>query len=302
MTAVLPKSGAYLAPIAGYTDVGFRAVCAMCGADVTYTEMVSAKGLCYDSARTADLLYTTDSEGIKCVQLFGGEPDFIAKACASPLLDKFDIIDINMGCPVPKIVKNGEGSALLLDADRAAAIVKAARSVRDNVTIKMRLGWRDKSGAKDFALRMQDAGAIAVAVHGRTRDMYYSGNADWDAIAEIVCALEIPVIANGDVTDSASFDAILKHTGAYAAMMGRGALGNPDIFSSIKGVSPMGRAEALKRHISIMLNHHPSAKVCADIKKHIACYLKGVRGGKELKNIAFSASDIDTFMEIASRL
>ncbi|MDE6550403.1 MAG: tRNA-dihydrouridine synthase family protein [Clostridia bacterium] len=302
MTQFLPKGGVYLAPIAGYTDVGFRAVCSMCGADVTYTEMVSAKGLCYDSARTADLLYTTDGEKVKCVQLFGCEPDFIAKACGNPLLEKFDIVDINMGCPVPKIVKNGEGSALLLDADKAAAVVRAAKAVRDNVTVKMRLGWSDKSGAKDFALRMQDAGARAVAVHGRTRDMYYSGKADWDAIAEIVAALDIPVIANGDVTDIDSCNAIIRHTSAYGVMIGRGALGDPDIFSRIKGIEPMGRGEALRRHIEIMLAHHPAVKVCADIKKHIACYLKGIRGGKELKNIAFNASDITAILELASRI
>lgn len=288
--------------MAGYTDVGFRKVCSICGADAVYTEMVSAKGLCYDSARTADLLYTTKSEKLSCVQLFGCESDFIARACANPLLDKFDIFDINMGCPVPKIVKNGEGSALLNNPDIAQDVVRAARSVRENVTVKMRLGWNSKDKAKDFALRMQDAGAKAVTVHGRTRDMYYSGSADRDAIAEIVDALDIPVIANGDVKSKEDYEAITAHTKAYGVMIARGALGNPDIFSQIKGLPPMGKRAAMELHIKTMLQYHPEKKVVADIKKHISCYLKGVEGGKELKNIAFAASDIDTITELIRSL
>jgi len=189
-----------LAPIAGYSDVGFRAICAKQGAAITYTEMASAKGLYYDkSEKTQELLNVTDAEKVKAVQLFGSEPFFFSYAAKSKAIEKFDIIDVNMGCPVPKIVKNNEGSALMKNIPLAKEIVK---TLKDNtskpVTIKMRLGF-DEINAVDFAKAMEDAGADAITVHGRLRKEMYMGHAHWDELKKVVEAVKIPVFANGDV-------------------------------------------------------------------------------------------------------
>lgn len=296
------NGNAVLAPIAGYTDVGFRAVCSECGASAVYTEMVSAKGLIYDSGRTKDLLYTQPQEKVSCVQIFGEDPYYIQAAAEHEALAKFAILDINMGCPVPKIVKNGEGSALLLNPHRAEEVVRAARRARENVTVKMRLGFSDASGATEFAKRMEGAGAQAITVHGRTREQYYSGKADRDAIAQVVKAVKIPVIANGDVWTAQDYKDMLENTGAAGVMIARGALGNPNIFAEISGCGKMTVRQAVTEHMNTMLMYHPPRKVCCDMKKHIACYLKGVRGAKELKLAVFAAEDIDALREIAEKL
>ena len=293
--------GLALAPIAGYSDVGFRHVCAMHGADFTVTEMISAKGLVYGSEKTEDLLHTTNEEKIKCVQIFGSEEYFISKAVTHKALRKFDVIDINMGCPVPKIVRNGEGSALLENIPLAMKLVKSALVADKPVTVKFRLGvTEDKIVAVDFAKAMQDAGASAITVHGRTRSQMYSGTADWDEIAKVKQAVSIPVFVNGDIVNKASYDKAMQVTGCDGAMIARGALGNPKIFSEIKGIdlSDFSLKACMLRHLSMLLFYHPEKFVTATFKSHLACYCKGMRGQKEIKRRAFTVQSAEEIIDL----
>lgn len=293
--------GIVLAPIAGYSDVGFRKVCAERGADITYTEMISAKGLVYGSDKTEDLLNTTDSEKVKCVQIFGSEPYFIQKAVEHKALQKFDFIDINMGCPVPKIVKNGEGSALMENIPLACEVVKAALKGGKPVTVKFRLGVDEGHIiAVDFAKALQDAGASAVTVHGRTRKQLYSGKADWQEIAKVKQAVSVPVFANGDITDKASYDEAMRITGCDGAMIARGALGNPKIFSDLKGMDTEGYSlkKDILLHLETLLSFHRENYVLANFKKHIAYYTRGLKGQKQIKLSAFEAKSIEELREV----
>lgn len=295
--------GATLAPLAGYTDAGFRAVCSLCGAGAVYTEMISAKGLIYESEKTKDLLYSTPYERVSCAQIFGSDPYFIRAACEHKIMDKFALIDINMGCPVPKIVKNGEGSALLNNPSLAQEVVRTAVKSGRRITVKCRTGFSSSKNCAEFVKMMEDAGALAVTVHGRTRDQYYSGKADLDPIKEAVQAVKIPVIANGDIKDRKSAEYALEYTGAAGVAVGRGALGNPFVFARIAGDEPpMTVQQAIEMHIDILLEIYPEHKVVNDMKKHFAFYTKGMRGGKELKMKAFEAKSVKELKEIANYL
>ena len=273
--------GAALAPMAGYTDAGCRAVCSLCGAGAVYTEMISAKGLIYDSEKTKDLLFSTPYEKVSCAQIFGNDPYFIQAACEHKIMDKFALIDINMGCPVPKIVKNGEGSALMNDPLLAQQVVKAAVKSGRRITVKCRTGFSSSEHCADFVKMMQDAGALAVTVHGRTREQLYSGKADLQPIKK-------------------AWETVNRAAGVA---VGRGALGNPFIFAQIAGgTPPMTVSEAIKMHMDILLEIYPERKVVNDMKKHIAFYTKGKKGGKELKLKAFSAQSVNEIKEIAKSL
>lgn len=290
------SSDAVFAPIAGYSDVGLRSLCAQAGAGLTYTEMVSAKGLIYGNEHTEDLLHTTANERVTAVQIFGSDPEIMARAAESKALEKFDIIDINMGCPVRKIVSNGEGSALLKNPSLAAEIVRTVRRAGKPVTVKFRIGFEKNSRTGvDFAKYMQDAGAAAIAVHGRTREQFYEGKADRDYIAEVVRAVDIPVIANGDVYTEEDYEEMKAHTGAAGVMIARGALGAPQIFSLVTG-TPFGYAEIkdiVLEHIRILSSFHSETYVVNNMKKHIAYYCKGLRGGKQLKLDAYAAKSLE---------
>lgn len=298
------KGKTVLAPVAGYSDVGFRKVCAERGADMTYTEMISAKGLVYGSDKTEDLLHTTNSEKIKCVQIFGSEPEFIRRAVEHRALEKFDVIDINMGCPVPKIVRNGEGSALLENIPLAQQVVKAALYGNRPVTVKFRIGVSEENIiAEDFAKAMEDAGASAVTVHGRTRKQLYAGRADWSAIAKVKQAVKIPVYVNGDITDKESYDEAMRVTGADGAMIARGALGNPILFSEIKNRVPENyslKADILEHFDTLLQYHHP-AYVLANFKKHIAYYCRGMQGQKQIKLAGFEAKSVDEMRDVIEK-
>lgn len=295
------KSDAVFAPIAGFSEVGLRALCAELGAGLTYTEMVSAKGLMYGNEHTEDLLHTTEYEKVKAVQLFGSDPEILARAAESRELGKFDIVDINMGCPVKKIVSNNEGSALLKNPSLASDIVRAVRRSGKPVTVKFRIGFEKNSRTGvDFARYMQDAGAAAVTVHGRTREQFYEGNADWDYIAEVVRAVDIPVIANGDVFSKEDYIKIKAHTGAAGVMIARGALGYPQIFSEITGTPcPYATVQDIAlKHIDVLASFHSDIYVVNNMKKQIACYCKGLRGGKQLKLDVFKARNVAELKEI----
>lgn len=292
------KSNVFLAPMAGYTDVGFRRLCAKFGAGITYTEMVSAKAMLFDSEKTKDLLITEDQEKIKAIQIFGHEPLVMQKACQNPLLDKFDIIDINMGCPAPKIVKNHEGSFLLTNKTLAGDIVKACVDATDKpVTVKMRLGFNNDNVAVDFAREMEKAGASMITVHGRTQSQMYSGKVDLESIKKVKQALTIPVVANGDVVDLASFNQTLETTGADAVMIGRGSLGNPTLFAEILekkfDKKYLNKYNLISEHIGTLQKYFNDRFINLNMRKHIAFYLKNTGADSGFKQRLMVEEDID---------
>ena len=289
MKQLFPARGVILAPMAGVTDYAFREICAGLGACATVTEMVSAKALCYGDKKTASLLRR--NAGVLCgAQIFGSEPEFMARGARLALeLSGADYIDINMGCPMPKIVNNGEGSALMKDPALAGRIIRAVCDAVDvPVTVKTRKGW-DKShvNAAELAKLAQDNGAAAIAVHGRTKTMLYSGAADWDLIAQVKRAVSIPVIANGDVISPDSALRCLARTGADGLMVGRGAFGDPWLFQQIRAAlagKPVPERPPLAERMEIALRQIELARedkgehiACLEARKQLAWYLRGVR-------------------------
>ena len=275
----------FLAPMAGYTEVGFRKVCKDMGCALTYTEMVSAKALIYDSKRTQDLLITEENEQPKAVQIFGHEPDVMAEVCKSGMLDKFDIIDINMGCPAPKIVKNGDGSFLLNDIKLASKIVSSCvESTNKPITVKMRLGYNDEFVAREFAKSFEDVGAKAITVHGRTKNQMYSGLADYDKIRMVKESVNIPIIANGDVKDLDSYNKIKKETNCDFVMIGRASVGNPFVFSKILGVPiTKTKKEVVLEHIRVLQKYYSDRYIVLNMRKHIASYMKNENMSQQQK-------------------
>lgn len=279
-----------LAPMAGVTDLAFRTICRELGAGYTITEMVSAKALCYQDRKSLPLMELGDGEHPCAVQLFGSDPACIQEAAALALARSgADILDLNMGCPVPKVVNSGDGSALMKDPEKAARVLEAAvRGASGKpVTVKFRLGW-DKGSINcvEFARLMEQAGAAAVAVHGRTRTQMYSGRANWDYIRAVKQAVSIPVIANGDVFDAKEAVHILSYTGADMAMIGRACFGNPWIFqqsaaalagAAIPAPPPLAqRCDVAVRQFELACAHKGEKIACLEARKHYAWYLKGV--------------------------
>lgn len=293
------KNRLVLAPMAGYTDYAMRELCAEAGAGLTVTEMVSAKGLVYSPHKCRELLLTAPHETVKCAQLFGHEPEFFEKALGMDELAPFDIIDINMGCPVPKIVRNGEGSALMNDPALAEKIVTACVKTAGGrpVTVKTRLGFGEgEFTAAEFCRRLEGAGAAAITLHGRTRAQGYAGLADRDKIAEVKNALSIPLIGNGDVNADTVDDMLSL---VDAAAIGRAAVGNPYIFAEILGSKPRESVRDLVlRHIALSYGAYGDRYTFVNIRKHLASYLGGVRGGKEIRIKLFSTGSTDELIEL----
>ena len=294
MKEILVDNGApavLLAPMAGVNDIAFRSLCLECGASLTYTEMVSSKALSYANEKTCRLLDRADDEPRVAVQLFGHEPFVMAKEAEwieSILGDALAYIDINMGCPARKIVKKGDGSALMKTPELAAEIVSSVvQAVHRPVTCKFRKGYEAGSDlAVDFAKRMEDAGAAAVAVHGRTAAQFYSGCADWDVIRRVKEAVKVPVIGNGDVCSGADACALVDATGCDAVMVGRGAQGNPWIFGQVAAAlqgRPLPDAPGIADRI-VMAHRHAEAlsgrmgSTIVYMRKHAMWYLHGVPG------------------------
>lgn len=285
-----------LAPMAGVTDLPFRFLCREQGCGMAVTEMVSAKAVLYKNRNTKELLEVADGEGPVSIQLFGSDPQIMADIAAQVESGPYALIDVNMGCPVPKIVNNGEGSALMKDRKLAERILTSmVKAVKKPVTVKFRKGFTEEDcSAVEFAKMAESCGVAAVAVHGRTREQYYSGKADWDIIRKVKEAVVIPVIGNGDVFEPADAKAMMDQTGCDGVMIARGAKGNPWIFSRTlhyleTGELPPGPSAAeiskmIVRHGYLQMEHKGEAVAMREMRKHMAWYTAGLPHSAKLRN------------------
>lgn len=295
------KNNLILAPMAGVTDFAFRKLAKDFGAGLTVTEMVSARALKYGSKNTLPLLYFCEDESPKAVQLFGHSPDDFEWAIKSGLLDKFDIIDINMGCPAPKITKNKDGSALLLDFDNARKIVETCVNCTDKpITVKMRKSYYDGGEeALELCQILESAGASAITIHGRTRPQMYSGNVDLEFISKVKNVLKIPVIGNGDVCDQNTLNEMLA-TNVDAVMIGRGALGKPWIFEQLShnNCPNIDKFKIICEHIDILSEKFSPQYLNKYMRKHILWYLKDEVNAKSIKQQIVACDDLDQVLAI----
>lgn len=298
------KKTAVLAPMASVADRAYRLMCKKYGASYLVSEMVSAKGICYSDKKTSALCTVTDEERPMAVQLFGSEPDFMAEAVKIVLQYNPDIIDINMGCPVPKVVNTGAGSALMKDIKLASQITESAVKSAEGtpVTVKIRSGWDSEHiNAVEMSKALENSGASAIAVHGRTREQFYSGKADWNIIKQVKESVSIPVIGNGDVTDLDSCIEMYKNTGCDLVMIGRGTYGNPFIFDAIdsyfKGetYTPPDVSEKMRvmlEHIRLILSMSEKSEELAmhEARKHTAWYMNGYYGSAKFRGRCYQLS------------
>ena len=294
----------FLAPLAGYTNGVFRTVCEKLGAGLTFTEMVSAKGLCYGSEKTEQLLYVSeDYRGIKAAQIFGNDPEYMRRACESDALAKFDLIDINMGCPVPKIYKNGEGSALMNDLPLVGRIVSECKKSGKLVSVKFRTGLDEsRKITAEFARVCAGAGADLICIHGRTRDKMYSGVVDFEEIAAAKRAVDIPVIANGGIFCAADADELLEKTGADGVAVARGAMYRPWVFAEITGKEIPDIKDIVRGQLHKTREIYGERFACVFMRKMIGFYLKGTPDAAACREKLFKADSCEKVEEILETL
>ena len=301
----------FLAPMAGVTDTAYRIIAHDMGCPLCYAEMVSSQGIHFKNERTLSMLASEPAERPLAMQIFAATPEMAAEAAAYvEELGTADILDFNMGCPAPKIVKNGEGSALMRDPERATAILTAIRkAVKMPLSVKMRIGWDESSiNVVDLAKRAEAAGVDAFTVHGRTREQFYRGHADWEKIGEVRRAVSIPVIANGDVRTYDDLDRIREVTGCEAVMVGRAAQGNPWIFRQLThylrtgerlpGPTMRERAEVIVRHLDLLLKYKGDYVGPREMRKHATWYTRGIVHGAILRDLFNKATTREDFLAI----
>jgi len=307
------KNNVFLAPMAGITDKPFRILCKEMGCGLVYSEMVSAKGMFYESKNTHKLLESDEAERPVAVQLFGSDPKIMADMAKRLEELPIDIIDVNMGCPAPKIVRNGEGSALMKTPELVGEIVKAlVEGQKKPVTIKFRKGFDDNLvNAVEIAKIAEANGASAVAVHGRTREQYYSGKADWDIIKDVKNAVKIPVIGNGDVDSPQKAKELFEYTGCDAIMIGRGAQGNPWIFKRTLHYLETGillpeptaqeRAETALRHARMLIDYKGEYIGVREMRRHLSEYTKGLPGASSMRGKINCAESYEEMEEMINQ-
>ncbi len=305
----------FLAPMAGVTDTPYRILAREMGCPLVYSEMVSDKGINYRNEHTLNMLKTEPQERPMAMQLFGAEADSVARAAEFvESLHCADILDFNMGCPAPKVVKNHEGSAMMRDPENAYKVLKALVSAVDMpVTVKMRIGWDHQHiNIMEMAQLAQEAGVQAIAIHGRTREQFYKDHADWEIIGQVRQKLDIPVIANGDVRTVQDLEKIRQITGCEAVMVGRAAQGNPWIFRQLTeylrtgavlpGPTMEERKQVIIRHLDMLLKFKGDYIGPREMRKHATWYTKGIKGSAELRCLFNQAETRDDFLRILEKL
>ncbi|HSQ33751.1 MAG TPA: tRNA dihydrouridine synthase DusB [Peptostreptococcaceae bacterium] len=305
------KNKVFLSPMAGVTDLPFRLICKEQNCGMLYTEMINAKALCYDDENTKKMLRIEEEEHPVAVQIFGSEPEYMGRA--AEIMNEYpnEILDINMGCPAPKVIRNGDGSALMKNPKLAEEVLKAVvKKSKKPVTLKIRKGWDDQTvNAVEIAKIAEACGISALAIHGRTREQYYSGKADWDIITEIKENISIPVIGNGDVFTIQDAINMLDKTNCDAIMIGRGAQGNPWIFKRINHYMQTGeilpeptvdeKINTAVKHLRLAVEEHGEYIAVREMRKHVAWYLKGLKNSARVRD---EVNKIESYEEVVNKL